>query len=67
MGYSEEQIRDLELTINSVDCDLVLFATPIDLLKLITIRKPTLRVRYEYRDHDSPTLEESLRRRLSEL
>ncbi|UCG14513.1 MAG: GTPase [Deltaproteobacteria bacterium] len=64
MGYSQEQIHDLELTINNTDCDLVLFATPIDLPKLVTIDKPTLRVRYEYRDHDRPTLEETLRKRL---
>ena len=64
MGYSQEQMRDLELTINSAECDLVLFATPIDLPKLLSINKPTLRVRYEYKDHGSPTLEESLVKRL---
>ncbi|MCL0049247.1 cyclic 2,3-diphosphoglycerate synthase [Dehalococcoidia bacterium] len=67
MGYSREQIHDLELTINNADCDLVLFATPIDLPKLLYINKPTLRVRYEYRDHDSPTLEKALLSRLKEL
>jgi predicted GTPase len=67
MGYSEEQMHDLELTINGAECDLVLFATPIDLPKLLTINKPTLRVRYEYRDHGSPTLEETLMKRLEAL
>ncbi len=67
MGYSQEQMRDLELTINSAECDLVLFATPIDLPKLLSINKPTLRVRYEYKDHSSPTLEESLLKRLESL
>lgn len=47
MGYGEEQIRDLEETINAVDCDVVVIGTPIDLTKLINIKKPTVRVRYE--------------------
>lgn len=56
MGYSEQQIKDLEATINGCDCDLVLSATPIDLTGLLNIVKPTLRVRYSYRDHGRPTL-----------
>jgi len=65
MGYSREQIRDLEASINNADCDLVLFATPIDLPKLLQIDKPTLRVRYEYQDADEgPRLEELLKRAL---
>jgi predicted GTPase len=60
MGYSSQQIQDLERTINSVSCDLVLFATPIQLTRILTINKPTLRVRYEYQDHDHPFLEEAL-------
>ena len=57
MGYSKSQIKDLEQTVNNADCDLVLFATPIDLPKLLNINKPTLRVRYEYKDHSEPSLE----------
>lgn len=60
MGYSPGQIRDLEQTIASADCDLVLFATPIHLPRILTIAKPTLRVRYEYQDHGTPRLEEVL-------
>ena len=67
MGYGKGQIRDLEETINGVDCDLVLFATPIDLPRLIKIDKPSLRVCYEYRDHGRPTLEEALKERLKGL
>jgi predicted GTPase len=45
---------------------LVLFATPIDLPRLININKPTVRVRYEYKDHgDGATLAEVLRKRLA--
>ncbi len=65
MGYSEKQIHDLEDTINASDCDLVLFATPIHLPRILKIDKPTIRVRYEYHDHGSPTLEETLQRQLA--
>jgi predicted GTPase len=47
MGYGEQQVADLEQTINAVDCDLVLIGTPIDLGKLLKIDKPTMRVRYD--------------------
>ncbi len=60
MGYSKQQITDMEKTINDCDCDLVLSATPIDLPKLVTINKPIVRVRYEYEDHGSPTLKDVL-------
>ena len=46
MGYGDAQIRDLEETVNAVDCDLVLVATPIDLTRLIDIAKPTMRIGY---------------------
>ncbi len=46
MGYGEVQVRDLEETVNAVDCDLVLVATPIDLTRLITIDKPFMRIGY---------------------
>ena len=64
MGYSTEQIRDLEETINTSDCDLVLFATPIQLTRIVSINKPAIRVRYEYEDKGSPALQDVL---LSEL
>jgi predicted GTPase len=64
MGYTPNQIRDLELTIDRADCDLVMFATPIHLPLVLDIKKPTLRVRYEYRDHGRPTLEELVVKRL---
>jgi predicted GTPase len=67
MGYGEKQVRDLEATINRVDCDLVLFATPIDLPRLVSIKKPALRVRYEYKDLGAPRLGDVLLRRLDAL
>ena len=58
IGYGAAQMKDLADTINAVDCDLVLSATPIDLSKIITITKPLVRVRYGYGDAGSPTLGE---------
>ena len=60
MGYSAEQIRDLEETINASACDLVLFATPIQLTRIVSINKPAIRVRYEYEDKGSPALQDVL-------
>ena len=57
MGYGEDQMKDLEETINRTDCDLVLVATPIDLRRLIDIRHPVDRVRYELQVIGRPTLE----------
>ena len=65
MGYSEQQIADLEGTINDVPCDLVLAATPIDLTQLIKIKKPVLRIRYEYEDNGAPSLETILKQKLN--
>ncbi|MBW1730108.1 MAG: GTPase [Deltaproteobacteria bacterium] len=58
MGYTPRQVSDLEATINRTECDLVLVATPIDLTKMISINKPVLAIRYEYKDHGRPTLKE---------
>jgi predicted GTPase len=60
MGYSPDQIADLESTINAANCDLVLVATPIDLRRLIRIDRPALRVSYELKEVGSPTLEDVL-------
>jgi predicted GTPase len=57
MGYGKEQIKDLEDTINAVACDLVIIATPIDLNRIINIRKPTVRVKYELQEIGLPNLE----------
>ena len=50
MGYGVEQLYDLEQTINRVDCDLVLIATPVDLRRLIKIKQPSVRVSYEFEE-----------------
>ena len=48
MGYSEEQIRDLEDTIERCACDVVVLATPTDLRRKIGITHPTVRVSYDF-------------------
>lgn len=61
MGYSENQMNDLQATINATDCDLVVVGTPIDLTRVIEINKPSVRVRYELQEIGNPTLEEILK------
>ena len=63
MGYGEEQIRELEETINRAECDLVLVATPIDLRRVINVHHPMDRVRYELQVVGQPTLKEILAER----
>ncbi len=64
MGYGAEQTRDLEETINNTDVDYVLIATPIDLRRLIHIKHPADRVRYELQEIGQPTLRELLKEKL---
>lgn len=61
MGYGGEQVRELEATINAVPVDLVLIATPIDLRRIIDIKHPTDRVRYELQEIGQPTLTDVLK------
>ena len=67
VGYGPSQIKELEATINRVECDLVVFGTPVHLTRILSINKPALRVEYEYRDHGESFLEEVLLNRLRPL
>ncbi len=60
IGYSTHQLQHLETTINRVDCDAVVVATPIDLSRIIDIRKPRTRVSYELQEVGKPNLEDVL-------
>jgi len=62
MGYSDEQIKELEQTINNSSCEVVVIGTPINLLKLIKIDKPAVRVKYELKVVSDLTLEQILKR-----
>lgn len=61
MGYGKEQIEDLEQTINASDCDCVVIGTPIDLGRIINIKKPSVRVTYELEEVGTPNLETVLK------
>jgi predicted GTPase len=63
MGYSPKQMKDLEATINKVPCDLIVIATPIDLGRIVTFKKPTVRVGYELQEIGSPDLEDILKKK----
>jgi len=58
MGYSHEQLKDLEETINNTECDAVVIGTPIDLNRLIRIKKPNTRVYYDLQEIGHPNLDE---------
>jgi predicted GTPase len=60
MGYSDEQLSELEQTINAAECDVVLTGTPIDLGRLIKSRHPLRHVTYELEEIGRPTLVEAL-------
>jgi predicted GTPase len=63
MGYGAEQMADLEETINSSDADLVIAATPIDLRRVIKVKLPMERVRYELQVIGTPTLADLIKKR----
>lgn len=60
MGYGEKQLKDLEETINNTDCDAVIIGTPIDLTRVINIKKPTTRVFYDLDEVEGPNLDNIL-------
>jgi predicted GTPase len=60
MGYSPDQLAELEATINASECDVVVTGTPIDLGRLIDSRHPIRHVRYELEEVGSPTIADVL-------
>jgi len=60
MGYTAQQIEDLEKTLNNVKADIILNGSPIDLTKLIKTNKPIVKVSYDIEPIGSPTIEEVL-------
>ncbi len=61
MGYGKEQMKDLEATINRADCDVVVIGTPIDLRRIIDIKHPSVRVRYDLQEIGRPNLRDVLK------
>jgi len=67
MGYGEQQIKDLEATINNTECDSVIIGTPIDLSRVVNIKKPNTRVNYDLQEIGYPDLGDVLDDFLEEL
>ena len=61
LGYSEEQLKELERSINGVECDAVVLGTPSDLTKLIHIKRPVARVQFEAEEVGGHRLEALLK------
>ena len=60
MGYGEVQLKDMETTINRTECDAVVIGTPIDLGRIIKIKKPYTRVYYNLQEIGRPNFTEIL-------
>jgi predicted GTPase len=60
LGYGEKQIAELKATIDRTPCDVVIIGTPIDLRRVTTINKPTVRVKYELQVLGPVSLEQIL-------
>jgi len=60
MGYGNDQLRELEATINATDCDAVITGTPMNLARLIDIKHPVRHATYAYADDGDPTLAQAL-------
>ncbi|MFO7639152.1 MAG: GTPase [bacterium] len=67
MGYSQQQLDELEQAINAADCDAVVSGTPIDLGRIIKVNKPVVRVNYSLKEKSRPDLAELIERKLKEL
>ena len=61
MGYGEQQLKDLEATVNNIECDGVVIGTPIDLSRIINIEKPFTRVYYNLEEIGHPNLTDVLK------
>ncbi len=60
MGYGDEQIQDLETSINNTECQGVIIGTPIDLRRIINIKHPSTRVTYDLQEIGKLTLDDIL-------
>jgi len=60
MGYGDQQIRDLEATIDAIPCDVVLVGTPFDLARLVRSSRPMVRVTYGLDSEATSALESVL-------
>jgi predicted GTPase len=62
MGYSDQQIADLEATINATPCEVVVEGTPIDLTRILKVNKPLAEVTYELEELEPGVIEEMVQK-----
>lgn len=61
MGYGDKQVSELEEMINTIDCDIVVSGTPIDITRIINTDKKIVRVGYNLQEIGDPTLQDILK------
>lgn len=64
MGYGDEQIKELEQTVNATPADVAVIGTPINLGRVLTINMPSVRVAYDLEELGEPRLEQLLAERI---
>jgi predicted GTPase len=66
LGYGDEQIRELEETINQASADLVITATPIDITRILKVNKPMVRIGYSLRELSHPDIKDIITKFVSQ-
>jgi predicted GTPase len=56
LGYGAREIADLEATVDRADCEVVVVGTPVDLTRILKVRKPCVRASYEHQDAGEPSV-----------
>ncbi|HLP30441.1 MAG TPA: cyclic 2,3-diphosphoglycerate synthase [Geothrix sp.] len=64
MGYGDQQVKDLQATIEATPCDVVLSGTPIDLTRVLKVTKPMTRVRYDLAEIRAGLVEAEIKKTL---
>lgn len=65
MGYSPQQVADLQATLDATHSEAVIDATRLDLRTILTVTKPMVRAAYELRPHDPEALAAEVRKVLA--
>ena len=67
LGYSSQQIRDFEETLNKIPADVIISGTPFNMLNMVKVNKPVVHVRYEVKELNRPTINEIVEEFLSKI
>ena len=60
LGYGEKQMKELEQVINKAEADVIILGTPSDISRYLNLNKPVVRVSYEIKDVEVPSLRDVL-------